>query len=87
MRVEQGLEYAGHGVLPQLPPALLGVKAVGISVVDLLKIGIGPSSSHTVGPMRAVKAINASRMALRGDGKHFVSLDKVIKTMPRLRRS
>jgi L-serine dehydratase len=31
--------------------------------------------------MAAVKAINAARMALRGDGKHFVSLDKVIKTM------
>ncbi len=31
--------------------------------------------------MGAVKAINASRMALRGDGKHQVSLDKVIKTM------
>jgi L-serine dehydratase len=29
----------------------------------------------------AVKAINAARMALRGDGKHVVSLDKVIKTM------
>jgi L-serine dehydratase len=28
-----------------------------------------------------VKAINAARMALRGDGSHFVSLDKVIKTM------
>lgn len=31
--------------------------------------------------MGAVKAINAARMALRGDGKHRVSLDKVIKTM------
>ena len=31
--------------------------------------------------MGAVKAINASRMALRGDGKHRVSLDKVIRTM------
>ncbi len=31
--------------------------------------------------MGAVKAINASRMAARGDGKHKVSLDKVIKTM------
>jgi L-serine dehydratase len=31
--------------------------------------------------MGAVKAINASRMAMRGDGKHKVSLDKVIKTM------
>jgi L-serine dehydratase len=31
--------------------------------------------------MAAVKAINAQRMAARGDGKHHVSLDKVIKTM------
>ncbi|MDA3932788.1 MAG: L-serine ammonia-lyase [Gammaproteobacteria bacterium] len=31
--------------------------------------------------MGAVKAINASRMAMRGDGKHRVSLDHVIKTM------
>ena len=31
--------------------------------------------------MGAVKAINAVRMAMRGDGTHFVSLDKVIKTM------
>jgi L-serine dehydratase len=29
----------------------------------------------------SVKAINAARMAMRGDGEHFVSLDKVIKTM------
>ncbi|MEX1215017.1 L-serine ammonia-lyase [Saccharospirillum sp.] len=29
----------------------------------------------------AVKAINAAIMALRGDGEHFVSLDKVIRTM------
>ncbi|MFJ4429605.1 L-serine ammonia-lyase [Pseudomonas sp. NPDC089395] len=31
--------------------------------------------------MGSVKAINAVRMALRGDGQHFVSLDKVIRTM------
>jgi len=31
--------------------------------------------------MGAVKAINAQRLAMRGDGKHRVSLDKVIKTM------
>jgi L-serine dehydratase len=31
--------------------------------------------------MGAIKAISAARMALRGDGTHFVSLDKVIKTM------
>ena len=29
----------------------------------------------------SVKAINAARMSLRGDGSHFVSLDMVIKTM------
>ncbi len=29
----------------------------------------------------SVKAINAARMALYGDGAHYVSLDKVIKTM------
>jgi L-serine dehydratase len=31
--------------------------------------------------MGAVKAINAARLALRGDGSHLVSLDKVIATM------
>ena len=31
--------------------------------------------------MGSVKAINASRMALRGNGSHKVSLDRVIKTM------
>lgn len=31
--------------------------------------------------LAAVKAINAARMALRGDGSHIVSLDKVIATM------
>ena len=29
----------------------------------------------------AVKAINAAQMALRGDGEHFISLDRVISTM------
>jgi L-serine dehydratase len=31
--------------------------------------------------MASIKAINAARMALRGDGEHFVPLDKVIRTM------
>jgi L-serine dehydratase len=31
--------------------------------------------------MAAVKAVTAARMAMRGDGRHHVSLDKVIKTM------
>ena len=30
--------------------------AVSVSVFDLFKIGIGPSSSHTVGPMKAARA-------------------------------
>ena len=31
--------------------------------------------------MGAVKAVNAARMAMQGNGHHVVSLDKVIKTM------
>ena len=31
--------------------------------------------------MASVKAINAQRLAIRGDGNHFVSLDQVIQTM------
>ncbi len=29
---------------------------MAISVFDLFKVGIGPSSSHTVGPMRAARS-------------------------------
>ena len=38
---------------------------MAISVFDLFKIGIGPSSSHTVGPMRA-GALFASALRERG---------------------
>ena len=31
--------------------------------------------------MASIKAIHAARLALKGDGNHFVSLDKVIETM------
>jgi L-serine dehydratase len=31
--------------------------------------------------MGAVKAVNAARLALMGDGSHYISLDKVIQTM------
>jgi len=31
--------------------------------------------------MASIKAINASRLAIRGNGTHLVSLDKVIQTM------
>ena len=36
---------------------------------------------HCGNAIAAVKAINAARMALNGDGSHYVSLDKVIRTM------
>jgi L-serine deaminase len=36
-----------------------------ISIFDLFKIGIGPSSSHTVGPMKAARLLCA---ALQRDG-------------------
>ncbi len=35
---------------------------MAVSVFDLFKIGIGPSSSHTVGPMRAAARF-ASKLA------------------------
>ena len=38
---------------------------MAVSVFDLFKIGIGPSSSHTVGPMRAAKLF-AQRLAHEG---------------------
>jgi len=31
--------------------------------------------------MASIKAIHAARLAMRGDGQHFVSLDQVIKTL------
>jgi L-serine deaminase len=44
-------------------------------------LGIGKARMDQLIAEGSIKAINASRMALRGDGKHHVSLDKVIKTM------
>ena len=38
---------------------------MAISVFDLFKVGIGPSSSHTVGPMKAARMFAAG---LRDDG-------------------
>ena len=38
---------------------------MAISVFDLFKIGIGPSSSHTVGPMRAAQSFS---LDLKTDG-------------------
>src|SRR4051812_8331812 len=38
---------------------------MAVSVFDLFKIGIGPSSSHTVGPMRAARMF-AQRLEAEG---------------------
>src|SRR5262249_17158217 len=40
-----------------------GSRAMSISAFDLFKIGIGPSSSHTVGPMRAAGMFTESLAA------------------------
>lgn len=41
----------------------------------------GPDPVHRTQRHGAAKAVTAARMAMRGDGSHMVSLDKVIKTM------
>jgi L-serine dehydratase len=46
---------------------------VHISVFDIFKIGIGPSSSHTVGPMRAARRF-AERVLAEDPGSHATAL-------------
>ncbi len=45
-----------------------------ISVFDLFKIGVGPSSSHTVGPMKAAAAF-AAGLAQSGAIARVASLE------------
>ncbi|MFT8420034.1 MAG: L-serine ammonia-lyase [Gluconacetobacter sp.] len=45
-----------------------------ISLFDLFKVGIGPSSSHTVGPMRAAQRFAASLASLDGVARIRVTL-------------
>ncbi len=47
-------------------PQSTDIKPMNISVFDIFKIGIGPSSSHTVGPM---KAANEFLQLLKKEGK------------------
>lgn len=47
-------------------PRLNGETCVAISLFDMFKIGIGPSSSHTVGPMEAARRFAES---LKRDGQ------------------
>ena len=46
---------------------------MSISVFDLFKIGIGPSSSHTVGPMKAARLF-AQRLQSSGHLAHTASV-------------
>src|SRR4029453_13777755 len=61
--------------------------AVGIGMGHNVRLTLDPVGGLVQIPciernaMASVKAVNAARMALRGDGTHYVSLDSVIKTM------
>ncbi|MDT0323957.1 serine dehydratase beta chain, partial [Streptomyces millisiae] len=46
---------------------------MAISVFDLFSVGIGPSSSHTVGPMRAARMF-ARRLKNEGLLAHTTSI-------------
>lgn len=52
------IPVSAPALLPQAP-ALEDEIALPIGVLDLFKIGIGPSSSHTIGPMKAANAFIA----------------------------
>jgi L-serine dehydratase len=49
-----------------LLPAMTSAMTQLIGVFDLFRIGLGPSSSHTVGPMRAARAFIAAAAAQAG---------------------
>ena len=57
-------------------PNVIGEQARGDPVGGLVQV---PCIERNA--IASVKAINAARMALHGDGEHFISLDKVIRTM------
>ncbi|MGB0496000.1 MAG: L-serine ammonia-lyase [Kangiellaceae bacterium] len=46
---------------------------MAVSVFDLFTVGIGPSSSHTVGPMRAAKMFTSQLLANIQDGANTVA--------------
>jgi L-serine dehydratase len=53
---------------------------MGLGVFDLFKIGIGPSSSHTVGPMRAAKDLCQMIATMRQTGGDVQSKYKEAST-------
>ena len=61
---------------------------MAVSVFDLFKIGIGPSSSHTVGPMRAARVKCELYGSLGATGKgHGSDKAVLLGPMPILKRS
>src|SRR6185437_2405543 len=77
MRLRMDCQRRGRRVEKPLP-LFPSSATMAVSVFDLFKIGIGPSSSHTVGPMRA-----AARFAERWlDEKHV--LDRVARVQAEL---
>ena len=57
-----------------------------ISVFELFKIGIGPSSSHTVGPMKAAAAF-ANGLAASGAIDRVASVEVALLGLTRLHRA
>ncbi len=45
-----------------------------LSLFDLFRVGIGPSSSHTVGPMRAARLFLTEHLAPAGTVEHVSSV-------------
>src|ERR1700684_1154105 len=55
---------ATHSSIRRIAPAAYDV-CMSLSVFDIFKIGIGPSSSHTMGPMNAARSF-VELLAARG---------------------
>ena len=81
--------HALRAVLQAIHPLALGLQASNVSWRCEHNLGLtcDPVCGLVQVPciernaIGAVKAVNAARLALRGDGTHFVSLDSVIATM------
>ena len=61
-------------VVDARPPKGDDASPAPLSVFDIFKIGIGPSSSHTVGPMRAARRFAETAAALPGVARVKVEL-------------
>ena len=77
-RAEVGQALAGIVLMERAGEAVARAAAGMVTAGARVLILCGPGNN---GPGSPVKAITAARIALRGNGTHFVSLDKVIKTM------